>query len=122
VLRAANEVALRFLRHAPADVQGHKMVVDRHDTMRLYAKGIYEPVETELVHRVIRRGDVALDIGAHVRYFTLLFAPLVGDERHVYSFEPDPQNFALVQAKTPSDRHAVRLVTQCALRSVEEAL
>jgi FkbM family methyltransferase len=115
MLRAANEVALHFLRRAPADVQGHKMLVDRHDTLRLYAKGIYDPVETELVHRVICRGDVVLDIGAHVGYFTLLFARLVGDEGHVYSFEPDPQNFALLQRNVELNGYSNISLFRCAV-------
>lgn len=39
-------------------------------------------------------GDVVLDLGAHVGYFTSRAADAVGPEGKVYAFEPHPNNFA----------------------------
>lgn len=85
-----------------ADVLGHRMVLpdparDRFIGPALSAAGVFEPVQTELLLHLVRPGDVALDLGAHVGYFTLLLARLVGPGGCVYAFEPDPDNFALLR-------------------------
>src|SRR5262249_48315510 len=44
--------------------------------------------------RVLRPGDVFVDVGAHIGYFSILAAKLVGPTGAVFSFEPEPDNFA----------------------------
>lgn len=88
---------LEHLKSDVALVQGHKMFLDSKDSLSLTLNGIYEEFETELVKKEIRRGDVVLDIGANIGYYTLLFAKLVGENGKVIAFEPDPTNFALLK-------------------------
>lgn len=52
-----------------------------------------EPSSTELVRRLLKPGDVFVDIGANIGYYTLLAASLVGSGGKVYSFEPSPQTY-----------------------------
>jgi FkbM family methyltransferase len=49
----------------------------------------FDSAETSFVKSTLRNGDVAVDIGANLGYYTVLFATLVGGGR-VYSFEPIP--------------------------------
>jgi FkbM family methyltransferase len=44
--------------------------------------------------RVLRAGDVAVDVGANIGYLTVLAALIVGPTGHVVAFEPDPENIA----------------------------
>jgi FkbM family methyltransferase len=54
--------------------------------------GSYEYEKQKLFEKVIKKGSVVLDIGAHVGYYSLLAAVLVGRDGLVYAFEPIPRN------------------------------
>lgn len=58
----------------------------------------WEPDEGAFLRKVIRSGDVVVDIGANIGYFTLLAASLVGSTGRVIAVEPDPANLALLRA------------------------
>jgi FkbM family methyltransferase len=54
-------------------------------------RGQYEAHEIELMRRLLKPGDTAVDVGAHVGFFTMQMAATVGGSGHVYAFEPfDP--------------------------------
>jgi FkbM family methyltransferase len=44
--------------------------------------------------RNLRRGDCVIDVGTHIGYLSLYFFHLIGEEGHVYSFEPSAANLA----------------------------
>ncbi len=54
----------------------------------------YEWVETRVARRVLRPGDVAVDIGANIGYYTGLFSDCVGRRGEVFAFEPGQATFA----------------------------
>lgn len=54
-----------------------------------------QPPEPELIHllaRVLRPGDLAVDVGANVGFFSLLMAQLVGETGEVLAIEPGVNN------------------------------
>ena len=59
--------------------------------------GRYEPQETQLASRLLRRGDVFVDVGANWGYFTLAAAHWDGDSGRVLAFEPEPRLFKLLR-------------------------
>jgi FkbM family methyltransferase len=83
------------------EIQGSKMLINIRDkdpamrrTFQAYAaKGIHEEVTTNLFKKIVKRGDVVVDLGANIGYFTLLAARLVGKEGRVFALEPEPKNF-----------------------------
>src|SRR5271165_4314514 len=50
-------------------------------------------VEKRFYLSIVRKGDVVIDIGANVGYFTMLFADLTGKRGQVHAFEPIPATF-----------------------------
>lgn len=56
----------------------------------------FEPETTRCLVGLLESGQVFVDVGAHIGYYTLLGARAVGPAGHVYAFEPAPANLALL--------------------------
>jgi FkbM family methyltransferase len=70
---------------------------DRHVSRQLREEGVWEPFETALVLASLAPGDVFVDVGANIGYFSLVAASVVGEQGAVYAFEPAPDNWALLR-------------------------
>ena len=57
----------------------------------------YEPYETQLILRQTKIGDVVVDVGANIGYYTILLADKVGKAGKVYAFEPDKISFEILK-------------------------
>lgn len=97
LVRSLEGLVRSAVRSDFAQVLGHQMYLDARDGAELSINGIYEPLTTALVQKEVGPGAVVLDIGAHVGYYTLLFARQVGPRGKVYSFEPEPGNLAFLE-------------------------
>ncbi len=53
----------------------------------------YEPETSQFFSSILEQGDCVIDIGAHIGYFSLLAATLVGPSGKVISFEPENSNY-----------------------------
>jgi FkbM family methyltransferase len=93
-------VAQRLRAERPVKVSGGgKMLVRTDDLLGrvLAISGVYEPNVTGAFTAAVEPGDVVLDVGAHIGYYTVLAASLVGRQGHVYAFEPSPTNYGHLQ-------------------------
>ena len=96
-LRWAYNFLFNISKPRSVRVQGHLMWLDDKDTLELGRRGVYEPVETDLLKRELKKGQTFVDVGANIGYYTLIATGIVGPPGRVYAFEPDPGNFRLLQ-------------------------
>ncbi|MFC1943356.1 FkbM family methyltransferase [Chloroflexota bacterium] len=100
-VRKAYYRLFRFLPHEiMLEVQRNKMYLVPTASgveLSLFLYGDYEKDQTRVFHEVVKRGMTVVDLGAHIGYYTLIAAELVGPEGKVFAFEPDPENFSLLQ-------------------------
>lgn len=98
--------------------------IDRSIAPYVLKNGFWEPLQTELITRLVTRGQQVVDAGAHVGYFSVLMSRLVGLEGTVHAFEPEPGNYELLKTNLDRNRADNARANQYALadRSGEEAL
>jgi FkbM family methyltransferase len=67
--------------------------------------------QDRLYRRILRRGELVLDIGANIGYTALVFADAVGPSGGVYAFEPSERIYALLERsmRPHAHIHALRL-------------
>jgi len=71
---------------------------DQIISARLKTDRCWEAYETALTLQHLQAGDVYVDVGANIGYYTLVAAQRVGIKGKVIAYEPDPENFALLQS------------------------
>ncbi len=83
----------------PATVRGHQMYLSAGpgDFAVDMLLGSFEEGTTAVFERVLHPGMCAIDLGAHIGYFTLLAAHLVGPTGKVYAFEPAPKTYRILE-------------------------
>jgi FkbM family methyltransferase len=78
---------LHFLASLASDVGAQHLIVNE-------ANAGYEPPTRDLIERLLRRGDLFVDVGAHFGFFTLQAATHPAGDVAVVAFEPDLVNAA----------------------------
>ncbi len=71
---------------------------------RIYFFNLYEPNLTYFLVHTLQAGDVVVDVGANIGYFSLLASKLVGPSGKVISIEAAPETFDLLRRN--HDRNA----------------
>lgn len=72
----------------PQEAIGHSLVT----------AGIYDLLLSEMLCRLIDRGDITVDVGANIGYCTGLMAYKSGPSGNVLAFEPHPALFPLLES------------------------
>ena len=79
---------------------GHKIFVDTDDIVvspHVLMEGIWEPWIAQFLKHIIAPGMRVIDVGAHIGWYTLLAAELVGEQGSVVAYEPNPRLAALLE-------------------------
>jgi FkbM family methyltransferase len=78
--------------------------------------GEYSEAEIALWRQIIKPGWTVLDVGANIGALTLPLAKLVGPKGQVFAFEPQPENYALLQKNIEQNQLESTVTTyDCAL-------
>ncbi len=123
ILNMAGQMAagsVLFRRQSPIEVDGHRVQLSgKHAPSPALASAVidghYERATRELIERLLPPGGTFIDIGAHVGLYTLVAARSVGPRGHVYAFEPEPDNFALLRENILRNGYANVTATACAV-------
>ncbi len=76
------------------------LVFANEDVGRLiWLNGVFEASESIFLEREIRLGDICIDVGGNIGYFSLLMARCAR-KGHVHTFEPIPLNVAMIHLNT----------------------
>ena len=86
-----------LLRETEVNIDENKLFLDSLDSLDLSLNTDYESYITKVIKKELKKGDIFLDLGANIGFFTLIAAKIVGDTGKVYAFEPDTTNFNLLK-------------------------
>ncbi|HEY2907843.1 MAG TPA: FkbM family methyltransferase [Vicinamibacterales bacterium] len=94
------------------ELDGARLVVDLSDHVigLNIVRGRYEADEIAFVRRTLRPGDTAIDAGAHIGFFSMQMAAMVGARGKVFAFEPLDRNADLLERSIAENRFDDRIV------------
>ena len=96
---------------------GHKLRINSSDFIgrAIAAQGIHEIDVCEAIARVVKSGDIAVDVGANIGFMTSLMSRAVGNEGCVFAFEPHPDLYSQLEANVArfADCSCGRVITNC---------
>jgi FkbM family methyltransferase len=98
---------LHFAANFAADVGAQHLIVNE-------AGAGYEPPTRDLIERVLRRGDLFVDVGAHWGVFSLQAATHPAGDIEVIAFEPDLMNATMLNESVSRNRLANVVSIVCA--------
>ena len=105
------------------DMSGMTIYVDPNDRAigaLLRESATYEPGVTAVVEQTLKPGDVFVDVGASLGYFSVLAGRLVGQGGRVISIEPGPQNQSILLLNIVSNQFCRPEVHQVAVSDAED--
>lgn len=82
------------MRYRQIKLFGRDFLLDPDDSLDLAQNLCYEPFQTQLVQSVLNEHSYALDIGAHIGYYSAAMASVGAS---VDAYEPNPLNFAFLE-------------------------
>lgn len=96
------------------EIDGARLFVDLGDyeVGLNIINGIYEPAERDFIRRVVGSGELAVDVGANIGFFSILLDEQVGESGHVYSFESLPRNALLLKRSVDENGFASRITVE----------
>lgn len=82
--------------HLVRRIHNYRLSIDLQDpglSRDVAIRGSREEQLKYVIDRVVGPGDVVLDLGANIGYYTIMLAQLVGNSGKIYAMEPEPRNF-----------------------------
>jgi FkbM family methyltransferase len=108
--RALARMARRVLPDATVSLahveEGVRLRVHLRRNVMFWSGGLarYEPQCVRVLRAAVAPGDVVLDVGANIGFYTMLLSRWVGPAGLVLAVEPDPENVALLRRNLAENR------------------
>ena len=99
-----------------------KLDISEYIQAHLYNYGSYELPTMNFIQMNMTEGMNVLDIGGNVGLMTLTFANFAGKSGKVFTFEPEPRNFAKLTENIKLNNFTNTTINQVAVSSKEEKL
>ena len=103
--------------------------ISNHEVISKYGVGAncfrnrnWEPHVESAIRKVVQKGQVALDIGANIGYFSSVLAQVVGSEGSVFAFEPVAGTFRQLELTKEANKFSNLSLFQCGLGEKAEEL
>ena len=115
IIRVLHLKLIRFLylrigkNYKLETIQGSKLYLDLNDkgiSTELFIERIREVESTKNLQRILRKGDIVIDIGANIGYYALMEARLVAETGKVYACEPIPKSIELLKKSIEANHYA----------------
>jgi FkbM family methyltransferase len=90
-----------------ADVLGFEMMLDPHelvDSALIFAPQLYDHAEIGCLERELSSGDVFVDIGANVGFYSLIASRIVGPSGRVVAIEAEPDTYDALRRNIAMNR------------------
>jgi len=79
-------------------VENKKFFLDENDAHNLTVFGSrYKKYYIDCMLKEVKKGDIALSLGANIGYFTIFLAEAIGKNGKVFAVEPEKENIELLQ-------------------------
>ncbi len=86
----------------PFEIEGSKLYLPL-DEIQFFTG--YEKEKVKVFKGVVKEKDIVVDLGAHIGFYTILAAKLVGEKGMVYAFEPGGANLALIKKNKEKNKY-----------------
>ena len=86
-------------------LNGQKFYIDPSDVLNISRPKNREGSLLPILTKEIKHDYNVLDLGAHIGFYTVFMANLVGSRGKVYAFEPSPENFTLLRKNSKEVKH-----------------
>jgi|GEM_PF-2515989 len=97
LLKPIDIVLVKILEKMPISTNfDFKLFMRCPVNLELLLKGFCEYEITAIMLKIIKEGELCIDIGAYCGYYTILFSKMVKEKGLVISFEPDKNNLSFL--------------------------
>ncbi len=99
----------------PVEIGGHKFFYGPSSRSSIYdyLGDKYEMETAQMVDKLLQAGDVFVDVGANIGYFTLKAASRVGITGKVHAFEPFPETYEALEKTVLANEYGERTNVSC---------
>lgn len=78
------------------EIDSIKYFLDNQDSLGLSVFGVNDEKQGDLIKKIISKNWNVIDVGAHIGYYSMQYAKLVGDGGSVFSFEPSKETYKIL--------------------------